>query len=72
LVIAIDVTAVVSVRVDTKGTAVDAVVRETMRAGPKVIVIDGFVDEEATITNAYELPLVGRVRSTLPDDERVP
>ena len=72
MVIAIDVTAVVSVRVDTKGTAVDAVVRKTMRAGPKVIVIDGFVDEEATITNAYELPLVGRARSTLPDDERVP
>lgn len=60
-----------SVRVDTKGTDVDVAVRETSRTGPRVIVIDGLVDEEAMITNAYELPLVGRVRSTFPDGERV-
>jgi hypothetical protein len=67
----VDVTATVSVLMDTRRTAVATVVRETIRAGPRVIVIDELVAEEATTTSKYEFPLGGRFTSKFPADEGV-
>jgi hypothetical protein len=67
----LNVTTRVSVLMDTKGTVVATVVREATLAGPKVIVIDGLVAEEATTTSRYELPLGGRLASKFPVEEAV-
>ena len=67
----IEVNVVVPVIMDVMGIEVVANARERSKAGPRVTVMDGFESAEETITNAYELPLVGKSTSNVPDDEAV-